>query len=780
MVERSWHSRLYLRLSQHALGFFACFVALGRSDSGSPSPSPSPSPSSSSGGSSNGLSSCRCLEWSGLDAHIYSGKLIYTPPGSQTSYQYPQQYGVQQCDAHDKTLPPFCDRPSPPDWCFQRWCFIDRQQCTGVQIYDSSYWPGKVYYSYETCGSSNSFTLWYNNGMSAGNAGKLLDILEGYLWSSRYYLEQAYLQLSGQQLSQACYYAKMCPCLECFTNTAWKAKISLGEAGGFIQTGISSKLQNVMSCLVGGVSQTYNRIAAKESDSGRRVGYMYFGDQLSGSTAWWPNVDWCPTDYDPRLRPWYAAASTGPKDVVIVVDVSGSMGMSNRYVLAEKATEALLDTLDWKDYASIILFNHGIAAEFSSKLVPVDSCTRSRMKAWLKSQNWKEGGTNFVTAMNRAFEIISASVAAGETSMCQKAILFLTDGEAEYSTAEFASTRSFATRYDTHIFTYALGTGANKVATKQLACENRGIFYRVPDGADLVHIMAQYYSFFASGQEVCKSTFTAYTDVVTGAELWPACLPLYDRSSSQSQLLGVTCMDINVIADPSSLKGQAGWSDFTCKMSDMTKQCRPMYLSECHLEKMRQAYSSESVCSYSNIKPTCPCVDPNCQDDEDFIDEKGYFCDTWIGDDCAKAQEQWSYTWDGQQSVLNKCKKSCGKCQVLDPCPFNSSSPCQGHTFSTAASSRCRACRTSKVSGLDIQGKPMCCPELSNCQEAASRCPTPAPTPASTRTPSPASTGAPTPASPSLTPGKFADKGSHAQVSLAGILVCLLISLPWK
>lgn len=516
----------------------------------------------------------------------------------------------------------------------------------------------------------------------------------------------------------------MCNCLECFENEAWKKqKIDLGDAGGFLQTvGISSNLQKTVSCLLSGVAQTYNKIAAKESDSGRRVGWMYFGDQLTGSTAWWPNVDWCAGSYDPRLRPWYAAASTGPKDVVIIVDVSGSMSRENRHALAEEATEALLDTLEWKDYATVILFNHGIAAEFSSKLVPVDSCTRSRMKAWLKNQNWKEGGTNFETAINRAFSIIGTSVSAGETSMCQKAILFLTDGQAEFKDSDFSETQALATRYDTHIFTYALGSGANKEVSKKLACQNRGIFYPVQDGADLTHVMSQYYSFFTSGQEVCKSAFTAYTDVVTGAELWPACLPMYDRTASQAQLLGVTCMDINVIADPETLKKQAGWSDLTCKMSDMTKQCRPMHVTECHLEKMRRAYSVESTCDASNFKETCPCVDPACQDDEDWIDEKKYFCDTWIGDDCTKAQEQWGYTWAGQQDVLNKCKRSCGKCQVLDPCPFNNSTPCQGHTFSNAASSTCRACRTDKVSGIDIQGKPMCCPELGTCAAAAPKC----------------------------------------------------------
>lgn len=693
----------------HAAGWFACLTSLSQGED-----------TSSDG---KGLNTCRCLEWSGLDEHITAGKLIYTPPGSKTSYQYPSDYGTPTCKAHDKSLPPFCDRPSPPDWCFQKWCFVDKQQCTGVQLYDSSYWPGKTHYSYDTCGSANSFTLWYENGLSAGGGGKLLDILEGYLWSSRDFLEKAYIQYSSQQLTHECEYSTMCPCYECYENEAWqKQKIDLGDTGGYIQKDISGNLRRIVSCLISGVSQTYNKIAAKESDSGRRVGWMYFGDQATGSVSWWPNVDWCADSYDPRLRPWYSAASTGPKDVVIVVDVSGSMTKQNRYELAKEATESLLDTLEWKDYANIILFNQGISAQFSSNMVPVDSCKRMEMKAWLRMQKWNEGGTNFVVAMNRAFDVIRDSVKAGETSMCQKAILFLTDGKAEFSDDDFASMQVLSKRYDTSIFTYALGSGSDKTVTKKLACQNRGIFYPIPDGGDLKHIMSQYYSFFASGQEVCQSAFTAYTDLVTGSELWPACLPMYDRSSSQSKLLGVTCMDINIIADPSALKNQEGWADFACKMSDMTKKCRPMHLTACHLERMRREYSHESVCDVSQSTTSCPCLDQACSDDEDWLDEQGYFCDTWIGDDCTKAQEQWQYSWEGTQAVLQKCRKSCGLCQVLDPCPYNNSSPCQGHTFSNAASARCRACRTDKVSGVGIEGHPMCCPETGNCKSGARGC----------------------------------------------------------
>ena len=36
--------------------------------------------------------------------------------------------------------------------------------------------------------------------------------------------------------------------------------------------------------------------------------------------------------YDPRKRPWYVAASSGPKDVILILDTSGSMRDYNRMV----------------------------------------------------------------------------------------------------------------------------------------------------------------------------------------------------------------------------------------------------------------------------------------------------------------------------------------------------------------------------------------------------------------------------------------------------------------
>ena len=45
---------------------------------------------------------------------------------------------------------------------------------------------------------------------------------------------------------------------------------------------------------------------------------------------------------DPRYRPWYAAAAAGPKDVVLVVDTSGSMSGEREQMARDAASKAVL------------------------------------------------------------------------------------------------------------------------------------------------------------------------------------------------------------------------------------------------------------------------------------------------------------------------------------------------------------------------------------------------------------------------------------------------------
>ncbi len=73
-------------------------------------------------------------------------------------------------------------------------------------------------------------------------------------------------------------------------------------------------------------------------------------------------------DYDPRFRPWYVAATSGAKNVIILIDVSGSMSGS-RMNIAIDAASAVVNTLSNNDFLGVIKFHSAAEVVFSDKIV---------------------------------------------------------------------------------------------------------------------------------------------------------------------------------------------------------------------------------------------------------------------------------------------------------------------------------------------------------------------------------------------------------------------------
>ena len=79
----------------------------------------------------------------------------------------------------------------------------------------------------------------------------------------------------------------------------------------------------------------------------------------------YPAIDWKPDGTDPhnpdlfdcRSRSWYIEAASSPKDILILVDISGSMtGM--RKEIARHVVINILNTLGNNDYVNIIKFSN--------------------------------------------------------------------------------------------------------------------------------------------------------------------------------------------------------------------------------------------------------------------------------------------------------------------------------------------------------------------------------------------------------------------------------------
>lgn len=84
-----------------------------------------------------------------------------------------------------------------------------------------------------------------------------------------------------------------------------------------------------------------------------------------------------PIDFDARFEPWYIDSINHPKEIVVVLDSSGSM-KGFRQILAILTIRTIISTLGDNDYFNVIHFNDQeqsfILREMNAKdLLRVDS-----------------------------------------------------------------------------------------------------------------------------------------------------------------------------------------------------------------------------------------------------------------------------------------------------------------------------------------------------------------------------------------------------------------------
>ena len=361
--------------------------------------------------------------------------------------------------------------------------------------------------------------------------------------------------------------------------------------------------------------------------------------------------------YDARRRPWFVAASSGPKDVLIVIDTSGSMNdvsipsqycihrfnaspfLQNRYPipyyntqqygrleLAKEAAITVVETLTVADRVAVISFSNvaHVVGGYNT-LVRATNYNKAKLIQEIKGL-YSNGGTNFQVAFETAFNSLDKTIQAESTSGCNIAVLFLTDGEIAQGSDEVIQlvndrTEELATKYHrkTTIFTFSLGYQADHEVTKSIACNTGGIWTPVEDlSGDLIDAMSSYYKLYALGLgEGGNEDFVAWVEPYEfhnpkGKMGTTVSVPVYDRSVSPHLFLGVAAIDMYMDA----LEQVLGEDALSSSMLDRfvmlsTARCPSIQLSECELDALRFLGGGEEatcgVCNktsyYSGIVP---------------------------------------------------------------------------------------------------------------------------------------------------------------------------------
>ncbi|XP_014025404.2 voltage-dependent calcium channel subunit alpha-2/delta-4 isoform X1 [Salmo salar] len=243
-------------------------------------------------------------------------------------------------------------------------------------------------------------------------------------------------------------------------------------------------------------SEALNDVFMNNFQKDPTLTWQYFGSS-SGFFRIYPGIKWTPDSngvaaFDCRNRNWYIQAATSPKDIIIVVDISGSM-KGLKMTIAKHTINTILDTLGENDFVNVIAYTDYVRYVepcFKGTLVQADLDNREHFKVLVDELHVKGEG-KVAKAMKESFKILNEAATNGQGSLCNQAIMLITDGAMEDFKDVFEEFNWPDRRV--RLFTYLIGremTFADN--TKWIACNNKGYYTHISTLADVQENVMEY------------------------------------------------------------------------------------------------------------------------------------------------------------------------------------------------------------------------------------------------------------------------------------------------
>ncbi|RXN14750.1 voltage-dependent calcium channel subunit alpha-2 delta-3-like protein [Labeo rohita] len=333
---------------------------------------------------------------------------------------------------------------------------------------------------------------------------------------------------------------------------------------------VPTNMYNKDPDIVNGVywSEALNKVFVDNFKRDPTLIWQYFGS-AKGFFRQYPGVKWHPDEhgviaFDCRNRKWYIQAATSPKDVVILVDVSGSM-KGLRLTIARQTVASILDTLGDDDFFNIIAYNqeiHYVEPCLNGTLVQADSTNKDHFKEHL-DKLFAKGIGLLGNALTEAFTILNEINQTGRGSSCSQAIMLITDGATEMHDDVFAK-YNWPER-KVRIFPYLIGReSAFADNLKWMACANKGYFSQISTLADVQENVMRYLHVMSRPKVIDHEHDTVWTEAYVDSALAQAhklgenkgpnpmttvAMPVFstkNETKNQGILLGVVGTDIPI------------------------------------------------------------------------------------------------------------------------------------------------------------------------------------------------------------------------------------------
>lgn len=260
------------------------------------------------------------------------------------------------------------------------------------------------------------------------------------------------------------------------------------------------------------------------------LSWQYFGSH-TGILRHYPAKSWEDRDidskidvFDCRKRSWYIETATCSKDVIILLDNTGSMYHFLSF-LAELTIKGILDTFSNNDFFNILTFTnktYPLVECFNDSLIQATPenirVFKNKVKGLAPSSYAND--STIREAFDRAFDILKNKRDNCTAMSCNQAIMYISDSIQGNLTDLFeARNRDLQGLVPVRVFTYLLGKEPTNVKEmEEIACQNRGDFQHIQTLDEVAEKVLEYVNTIATplvlqGQKHPPTWTHAFKDV---------------------------------------------------------------------------------------------------------------------------------------------------------------------------------------------------------------------------------------------------------------------------
>merc|ERR550532_1490251 len=219
------------------------------------------------------------------------------------------------------------------------------------------------------------------------------------------------------------------------------------------------------------------------------ISWQYFGSSTGFLRQYpamtWPALKDDPDMFDSRQRDWYINSATTPKEIVILLDTSGSMDLGFRLDIAKHVVYNVMATLSEDDFITVLTFANDtrplvdwfVDALGDPELVQASKENSGEFTETVK-QIKTQGIANFSIAFNAAFTLLEKYRTNKFSAESNQAIMLITDGIPSSEDDVFQEHNQ--PHKVVRVFTYLVGREVSHPQNaNKIACDNRGFFSHV-------------------------------------------------------------------------------------------------------------------------------------------------------------------------------------------------------------------------------------------------------------------------------------------------------------